>query len=148
GYYKGGLLIGLRQKDDELIAAVAEGVIDQAELRFDFEADLLQQLASHQVSVRVIDVFKVIQIQEDHAELVTETRGAVDLRLQGLIQMAGIVKTGAVVRNGEFLNLLHSAGVIDGNGSVVAQGMQEEHLLLAEAFHGAIDELDHTQHAV
>ena len=60
--------------------------------------------------------------------------------------MAGIVETGAVIGNSKFLDLFNRSGVINGDGGVIAQCVQEEHLLLAKTFHGAVDELNYAQH--
>jgi hypothetical protein len=60
--------------------------------------------------------------------------------------VAGVVQAGAVVGDGQFLDLLDGARVIDGDGGVVAQRVQEEHLLLDEGLDRAIDELDDAQH--
>src|SRR6185437_16866222 len=78
-HHKRRLLVGLRQQNDEFIAAVAESVVDQAQLRFDLKADFLQEFATHQVTVSVIDVLEMVQVKEDYAEFVTETGGAIDL---------------------------------------------------------------------
>ena len=86
--------------------------------------------------IRVIHVFEMVEIEEDHAELIAETRRAVDLGFQRLIKMTRVVEAGAIVSDGEFLDLLDGASIIDGDRGVVAQGMQREHFLLAETFHG------------
>ena len=74
-HYQGGVFICLRQENDELVAAIAEGIVNQAQLRFDLETDFLQQLASDQMSIRVIHVLEMIEIEEDHAEFIAEARG-------------------------------------------------------------------------
>src|SRR5205807_5489541 len=62
--------------------------------------------------------------------------------------MTGVVETGAVIGDGEFLDLLDGPRVVNGDGGVIAQRMKKEHLLLAKTFHGAVDELDYAQNAV
>src|SRR5262245_14160886 len=100
------------------------------------------------MTIGVIDVLEVVEIEKDHAELVTEASGAIDLSLERFIKMTGVVEAGAIVSDGEFLDLLHRAGVVNGDSGVVTERVQEEHLLLAKALHGAVDELDHSQNAV
>src|ERR1051326_1804742 len=100
------------------------------------------------MSVGIIDVLKVIKIKEDHAELIAKASRAIDLCFQRLIKMPRIVKTGAIVGDRQFLNLLYGARIVNGYSGLIAERMQEEHLLLAKALHGAVDELDHAQHAV
>ena len=98
------------------------------------------------MTVRVVHRLEVIQIDEQHTELVSESRRAVDLSLQCLIKMARVVEPGAVVRDGEFLNSLHPACILDGDGSVVAKRLQEKDLLLSKPRHVDIDQLNHAQH--
>src|SRR5215467_382798 len=98
--------------------------------------------------IGIIHVLKVIEVKEDHTELVAKTGGAIDLSFQSLVEMTRVVEAGAIVGDGEFLNLFYGTGVVNGDGGVVAERMQEEHLLLAKAFHGAVDQLDHAQNAV
>src|SRR5262250_1105000 len=62
--------------------------------------------------------------------------------------MARVVEASAVICDGEFLDLLDRASVIDGDGGVVAESVQEEHFLLAEALHGAVNKLNHSKNAV
>src|SRR6476620_8419897 len=98
--------------------------------------------------VGVIHMLEMIKVKEDHAEFIAKAGGAIDLSFQCLVKMAGVVEAGAIVSDCQFLDLLHGAGVINGDGSVIAKSMQEEHLLLPKTFHGAVDELDHAQNAV
>src|ERR1700749_1924866 len=62
--------------------------------------------------------------------------------------MARIVEAGAIVSNREFLYLLYGARVVNRNGRIVAKRVQEEHLLLAKALHGTVNQLNHAQYAV
>src|SRR5438445_6669705 len=62
--------------------------------------------------------------------------------------MTRVVKSGTVISDGKFLDLFYGARVINGNGGVITKRMQKEHLLLAKAFHGAVDKLNHAQHAM
>ena len=62
--------------------------------------------------------------------------------------MTRVVEAGAVICNGEFLNLLHCARVLDGDGGVVAERMQKEHLVVGETLHSAVDKLNHAEDAV
>lgn len=148
GHNDAVVLAGLGQKDDELIAAVAEGVVDEAQSGLDAVADVGEEFAADQVSVGVIDLLEVVEVEEDHGELVSEALRAVDLGFEHLVKMARVVETGAVVSDGEFLNAFHGLGVVDGDGGVVAESMQEEHLALAEVLKRAVDELDDPEDAV
>jgi len=69
---QGLIFSGLRQEHNELITAIAEGVIDQAQLCLDQVADLRQQFAADQVTMGIVDLLEVIQIYKEDAELVAE----------------------------------------------------------------------------
>ncbi len=112
---------GLRKQHDKFVAAVAKGEINQTQLRLDQISNLGQQSASDQVSLGVVDLLEVIQVDEDHAEFIAEPSRAVDLGFERLVEMPGVEQAGAVVGDGEFLNLLDRLGVFDGDGRVVAQ---------------------------
>ena len=126
-------LLGLGKQDDELIATVAEGVVDEAQVALDGAADFGEQAAADEVSVVVIDQLEVVEIEEDDAELVAEAERAVDLGFDAVIEVARVVEAGAVVGDGEFLDLFDGAGVVDGDGGVVGHGLQEHELIFAEA---------------
>ena len=141
------IFAGLRQQHHKLVATVAEGEINQPQLRFDQVPDFGQQPASHQMSMRVVDRLEVVEVDEDHAELVAEARRAVDLGFKGFVQMARIEQARAIVGDGQFLNLLDRPRILNRNRGIVAQRLQKEHLLLSQA-HVGVDQLDHAQYAV
>ena len=62
--------------------------------------------------------------------------------------MTSIIEAGAVVSDRQFLNLFDSARVVNGNRSVVAQRMEKKHLIVGKALHGAVNQLDNTEHPV
>src|SRR5215469_3677731 len=133
------VLVGLRQQDHELIAAITKGIVDQAQVGFDFEADLGKQLASDEVSVSVVHLLEVIEVNEQYAELISKAVGAIDLGFQRFVEVAGVVEAGAVVGDRQFLNLLDRARIIYGDGGVVAKGMEKEHFIVSKALHGAVN---------
>src|SRR6266568_7309562 len=134
------LFPGLGQQDDKFISAIAEGIVDQPQLRLDQISDLRQQLASNQVSVRVVHLLEVVKIDEEDGEFIVETRRAIDFRFQRLVKVARVVEASAIVRDGEFLDFLYRARVLDGDRGKVAQRLQEE-LLLREAIHIYVHQL-------
>ena len=138
----------LGKENYELVATVAEGIVDEAQVRLDLKADLVEQFTANEMPVSVVDLLEVVEIDEHHAELVIETMRAIDFGFKRLVQVSRVVEPGAVVSDREFLDLLDRPGVFDRDRSVVAERVEEEHLVVGEAFHGAIDELDHAQHAV
>jgi len=95
----------------------------------------------------VVDRLEMVEINEDHAELVAKARRTVDFGFKRLVQMASIEEACTVVGDGEFLNFFDRPGILNRNRGVVAQGLQKEHLLLAHLDIG-VDQLNHAQHAV
>ena len=136
------LFAGLGQQDHEFIATVAEGVVDEAEAALDGGADFIEQAAADEVAVIVIDQLEAVEVEEEDAELVAEAVGAIDLGLDGAVEMARVVESGAVVGDGQFLDLLDGAGVVNGDGGIVGQGLEEHELIAAEGGHIDVDELD------
>src|SRR5205823_11447685 len=114
GHDERRVFAGLRQQDHKLIAAIAEGKVDQPQVRLDEVPDLRQQLRSYQVAVRVVHRLEVVQVNEDDAELMPESRRAVDFRFQRFVQMPRVVQAGAVICDGQLLNALYRLGVFNG----------------------------------
>ena len=102
---------GLRQQDHELIAAVAEGEIDHAAFFFDRCADFGEELGAHQVTVGVVDIFKVVEVDEDQRKLEGVAMRTVQLGIEHEIQMARVVEGGAIVGDRELVDALDVAGI-------------------------------------
>ncbi len=83
-------------------------------------ADFGEQSAAYQVSMFIVDQFEMVQVDKDETDAVLETARTLDLRLQGSVEMANVVKTRTVVGDGEFLNAFDGAGIFDRNGRVIA----------------------------
>src|SRR5207237_6745249 len=67
----GRVFAGLGQQDHKLIAAVAEGVVNEAKVRLDEVSDFGQQLRADEVAVGIVDVLEMVEVDDDHAELGT-----------------------------------------------------------------------------
>ncbi len=80
--------IGLHQHHRELVAAVAEGGVHRAELLAEQRPHLAQHRAAHQVSVGVVDVLEVVQVEEEERDRVAEAPGAGDLGVELLRRSA------------------------------------------------------------
>ena len=63
-YHQCGIFSRLGQQNYKLVATVTKCVINQAKLSFDEITDFRQQLASHQVPMRVVDLLEVVKIDE------------------------------------------------------------------------------------
>src|SRR3954471_14821416 len=107
GDYQGGVFAGLRQQDYKFIATIAKRRINQPQVGLNRESNLTQQFAANQVAVCVIDLLEVIKVNEHHRKLVPESRGAVNLALQHLVEMPRIEQASAIVGDGELLDFFH-----------------------------------------
>ena len=68
----------------------------------------------------VVHRLEVIQIDEQHAELIAKSRRAVNLGLKRLIKVPRIVEAGAVVGDRQFLDLLDPARILNRDRRIVA----------------------------
>jgi hypothetical protein len=143
GNSEGVFFRSLWQQDDELVAAVAEGEIDHAAFFFDGSADFGEELRTHQVAVGVVHVFKMVEVDEDQGKLERVPVRAVDFRIEHEIQMARIVKAGAIVSDRQFMDSLDVARILDGDCGVIGERFEKSKIALAEPF-GAdtVDEFD------
>jgi len=119
-YHQGRIFSGLRQQHHELVAAIAECVVDQAQLGFDLVSDLGQQLASYEVAMRIVDLLEVVEVNEYDSELVVVSRLAINFRFQRLVQMTRVVQPGHVIGDRQFLNSFKGSRILDRNRRIVA----------------------------
>src|ERR1019366_8238522 len=75
GGVDGGLLAQARQQRDELVASVAEAQVVRPENPLHQAANLGEQAASDQMAVRIVDLFEVVEVDEEQAELVAAVGG-------------------------------------------------------------------------
>src|SRR5690242_3853008 len=90
----------------------------------------------------------MVEIDKNYAEFVVKPMGAIDLGLERLVKVPGIVEAGAVVCDCQLLDLLDGPGVLDRDSGVVAKSMQKEHLVIREALHCAVDELNDAEYTM
>jgi transcriptional regulator with XRE-family HTH domain len=139
----GIFLGGLRQHQDELIATVAESKVCQATPGLQRLANFRQQFAAGQVAMGVVDAFEVVQVNENQGKLVAVAARAVNFLFEDFVQVAGIVQTGAVVGDRQFVNALDMSRVFDGDGSIVGQRFQQGQVALLKPVRAhAVDQLD------
>ncbi len=74
----------------------------------------------------------MVEIDEQHAELIAKSRRPVDFCFERLIQVPRVVESRAVVGDGQFLNLFHPARILNGDGGVIAKRLKKENLRLVE----------------
>ncbi|MNR39434.1 hypothetical protein D3C85_1576420 [compost metagenome] len=64
----GGVHVGVRQQEEEFLAAVARKKIGAPRLLLAEAAELAQYLVAHLVAVQVVDRLEVVQVEERQAQ--------------------------------------------------------------------------------
>ena len=82
-------------------------------------ADHPQEFGPDKVAVVVVDLLEVVEVNENNGEFVFVAGGTVDFRIEDKVEVAGVVKRRAVVRNRQFVNPLDVAGIFERDGRVV-----------------------------
>src|SRR5208337_199995 len=114
---------GLGQDYHEFVAPIAKRIINQSQVALDEIADHPKELRAHEMAMNVVDLLEVIEVKEDHGELVTVTGRAVDFRIQNEFEVPGVIEGGAVIYNGEFVDALHVPCIFECNGRVVGKAL-------------------------
>src|SRR3954469_16986569 len=116
-------LAGLRQHDDELLAAVAGHLVDLANLFPDPVRDLDEHCVAHQVPMRVVDLLEAVEVQHQQRQRPAEARSTVDLACQRLLEEAVVAEPGQPVGDGEPLRLLVQEDVVDRHGRLPGEAL-------------------------
>src|ERR1019366_5074464 len=104
---------------------IAKSRVHQAKVLAQGVSHLTQKLTADQVSILIVHPLKVVEVKKQEAELIAETLRTMHLVSQRGEQMARVVQAGAVVGDTEFLDALDGAGVLDGDGGVIGQGLHQ-----------------------
>src|SRR5712664_3256422 len=98
------------------------------------------------MSVRVVHLLEMIEIDKNDRKLVVITLRAVDFRLQDEAHVPRIVQRRAVVLDGQLVNSLHVARILESDGGKVRERFQQFQVARIEALGSdAIDQLDYAQ---
>src|SRR6266850_7853110 len=101
------------------------------------------------MSVRVVHLLEMIEIDKDDRKLVIVPLRAVDFRLQDEAHVPRVVERGAVVLDSQLVNSLHVARVLESDGGKVRERFEQFQVPRIETFGpDAIDQLDHAQAGV
>ena len=108
-----------REQDQELLAAPATGVVVDAEGAPKSLADTSQDLVSDVVSVGVVDLLEVVEVEEDDRELVALLLRRAQLVVEDLTEEAAVVEPGEGIGRG----LVVEARVLEGYGGLSCDGL-------------------------
>ena len=101
------------------------------------------------MSVHIVDLLEMVEVNEDDGKFVAVTIGAIDFRVEDEVEMPGVVKRGAVIGDGELVDALHVTGVFQRDGGIVRQALEDGNIFRAEAgFAEGVDEFDDPQHVI
>src|SRR2546426_11586161 len=101
------------------------------------------------MSVRVVHLLEMIEIDKNDRKLVIVPLRAVDFRFQDEAHVARVIQRGAVVLDGQLVNSLYMARILDSDGSKVGKSFEQFQVSRIESLGpDAIDQLDHAQAGV
>src|SRR6266850_3716572 len=101
------------------------------------------------MSVRVVHLLEMIEIDKNDRKLVIVALRAVDFRLQDEAHVARVVQRGAVVLDGQLVNSLDVARVLESDSGKIRERFQQFQVPRIEALGpDAVDQLDHAQAGV
>src|SRR5690242_8705782 len=95
------------------------------------------------MTVGVVDLFEMVEVDEDKRKLVIVTLRAVDFGFENKAHVAGVVKAGAVVGDGQLVNAFYVPGILESDGGEIGEGLQQLEVAVVETLRAeTIDELD------
>ena len=116
-----------RHDDCELLAAVAGRHIAGSERGRQRPADLAQHLVANLVSVRVVDVLEVVDVEQGEGHRLAGAERALDLPEERVVEGATVRQCGEAVDHGEPPHLLQQAGLAVGQRGVCGELSEQRH---------------------
>src|ERR1700741_1578447 len=97
----------------------------------------------------VVYLFKVVQIDENNGKFVVVALLTIDFRVEDESHVAGVVERGAIILDGQLVNALDVAGILEGNRGKVRKRFEEFQVSRIETLRAdAINEFNHAQAGV
>ena len=96
---------GLRQGDDELVAAVAERQVGLAQRDAHAVGERLEHVVARGVAVRVVDLLELVHVDHHERQRLAVPLGQRDLALQELLHRPAVVQAGQRVGHALLLGL-------------------------------------------
>ncbi len=137
-----GLGAGIRHEDDELIAAVAEAEIAEAAELAETGAGVGEQLTADEVTVGVVDELETVEVKEGEADGNALLGAEFEFAAEDVVEMAGVVESGAVVGDAQLLDAGDVARVFDGDGGVVGEDVEKGDGVIGHAVGAGIEDLE------
>ena len=141
GHADRGVVTGADEHDGELVASVAGERIDVAHALLEHACQAAQGLRADQVAVDVVDVLETVEVEEEDRQGVAVALRALDLVLDRLEQIAGVVGVRHVVDEGPLLGHRVRTRVGERRDAVAGHDVSPLDVLGGE--HLAVIEQDH-----
>ena len=101
------------------------------------------------MTVGVVDLLEVVEIDEDDGELVVVALRAVDFCIEDEAHVTGVVERGAIVLDGQFVDAFDVARIFERDGGEVGKGFEKLEVAWIEAvWADAVDEFDDAEASV
>ncbi len=97
---------GVREEDRELVTADPECPVGPPDLLAQKPSHLCQQLVAHGMTLRIVDLLELVEVQEHERQLVAVAPRLVELGFELLLERAVVSKTGQPVHECELADLL------------------------------------------
>jgi len=99
GQHLSGLAVVIFNHQDKLIAAIADPIASLGEKGLDDARQFGNGAAAVEMAVGVDHLFELIDIDEDNGD--RPVRRFVEARLQGLVEIAGVIQPGEIIQKGQ-----------------------------------------------
>ena len=136
----------LRQDHHELVAAVAgHGGVALLHDALQQEADLAQDLAAGQMAMAIVDDLEVVEVHEQQHRFLAAGARIGQRFVEADVEPAVVVQPGQIVFLGQLVCALGVERVLQGEGRVAGEDLQQRHVALGEAL--PLQPVDQLQHA-
>ena len=129
GYFGRVVLVRVRADDHELVAAVARAEVVGPDGGAQRVTGAAQDLVADEVSVALVDLLELVEVEHHHREALVGARAALDLQPQAFVERGVVETAGQRVGAGGEGEAGRGAGVAARRGGEVAEGLQQAHLL-------------------
>lgn len=133
---------GLREGDDEFVAAVAEGEVGLAEGDADAVGEALEEVVAGGVAVDVVDLFEAVEIDHHEGEGEAMAFGEGDFALHEAFHGAAVVEAGEAVGHALLFGLGEQVHGDEGGDGGVDVGLGEVTAVFGPAFTDGEEHVD------
>jgi len=126
GNTMGVVLFRFRENEGEFIAAVARGGINGAAMNAEDIGKAADGAAANEVAIAIVDSLQAIEVEKQHGEGPAGAIGALCFILEDIEQSAVIGQASEWVANGQMVDLLEQASVVE-KSATESDGVAQHH---------------------